>query len=158
VLGGNIARSKAKSKSRSRARAVRDKYVSEVVNQLPWDGIKTLFIEKLKFSRKTTTWQYRQVITKIEQKAQLNRVQVVAVNPAYTSQCCPECNMTSKDNRRQEKFKCVSCGYEADADYVGACNVLKRGLKMLELLAMKQSSETLGSLESPKLQNSLALS
>ncbi len=52
---------------------------------------------------------------------------LVLVDPKNTSRCCPECGHTSKDNRTtQERFLCVECGYEENADFVGAVNVLKR--------------------------------
>ncbi|KEQ18651.1 RNA-guided endonuclease InsQ/TnpB family protein [Endozoicomonas numazuensis] len=53
--------------------------------------------------------------------------EVIAVNPAYTSRTCPEesCRYESKENRpNQETFRCVKCGYENNADIVGALNVL----------------------------------
>ncbi|WP_226797782.1 transposase [Cupriavidus necator] len=44
--------------------------------------------------------------------------------PAAT---CPCCGHVSADNRRtQERFACVNCGFEANADLVGAINVAGR--------------------------------
>ena len=55
--------------------------------------------------------------------------EVMAVDPRNTSRRCPECGHTAKENRpTQEKFHCVSCGYRAHADTVGAVNVLRAGL------------------------------
>ena len=61
----------------------------------------------------------------------------VAVPAAYTSQTCPKilggCGHVSKENRKtQALFKCVSCGLEANADHVGALNILARGLELFE--------------------------
>lgn len=54
--------------------------------------------------------------------------EVVFVDPKGTSQTCPECDHRSKDNRlTQSDFKCVECGFTANADHVGALNVLARG-------------------------------
>ena len=55
----------------------------------------------------------------------------VAVPAGYTSQTCPKivggCGHVSKENRKtQARFKCVSCGLEANADHVGALNHAKR--------------------------------
>ena len=51
-----------------------------------------------------------------------------AVPPQNTSRCCPNCGHTSKDNRQtQANFECMECGYQNNADVVGAINVLKRG-------------------------------
>lgn len=48
------------------------------------------------------------------------------IEPDYTSQCCPVCRYTDKANRNNKSFKCQCCGYEADADYVGALNIKAR--------------------------------
>ena len=51
-----------------------------------------------------------------------------AVPPQNTSRCCPSCGHTAKDNRQtQANFECVECGYQNNADVVGAINILKRG-------------------------------
>ena len=53
---------------------------------------------------------------------------LVAVPPQFTSQTCPECEHVAKENRRsQSKFCCVECGHSANADHVGAINVLRAG-------------------------------
>ena len=50
------------------------------------------------------------------------------VPPQNTSRSCPNCGHTAKDNRTtQAQFNCFQCGYENNADVVGAINVLKRG-------------------------------
>ena len=55
-----------------------------------------------------------------------------AVPPQYTSQECPCCGHVSKDNRKtQARFVCVECGYENNADHVGAINILERGHRLL---------------------------
>jgi len=53
---------------------------------------------------------------------------LIAVAPQNTSRTCPECGCISADNRRtQARFLCVECGYENNADVVGAINILARG-------------------------------
>lgn len=50
---------------------------------------------------------------------------VKLVDAKYTSQTCNCCGHTEKDNRKtQDKFKCVSCGHEANADENAAKNIL----------------------------------
>lgn len=57
---------------------------------------------------------------------------IVAVNPANTSRRCPPCGHTCAENRvTQADFRCVSCGFTAHADVVGATNVLRAGLALL---------------------------
>ncbi|EEZ70941.1 RNA-guided endonuclease InsQ/TnpB family protein [Neisseria cinerea] len=57
---------------------------------------------------------------------------LIAVPPQNTSQTCPCCGYTAKENRQtQAVFECVECGYTENADVVGAINVLKRGQEIL---------------------------
>lgn len=68
----------------------------------------------------------------LEYKADWNGGFVIAVPPQYTSQTCPCCGHVSKDNRQtQAKFECVECGFEENADLVGAINILARGRRVL---------------------------
>ncbi|MGP8097123.1 MAG: RNA-guided endonuclease InsQ/TnpB family protein [Steroidobacteraceae bacterium] len=53
---------------------------------------------------------------------------LVAVPPHNTSRVCPACGHVAAENRQtQAHFKCVDCGYQNNADVVGAMNVLARG-------------------------------
>ena len=57
---------------------------------------------------------------------------LLAVPAHYTSQTCPCCGHTAKENRlKQAEFLCVDCGYAENADVVGAINVLERGQRLL---------------------------
>ena len=54
--------------------------------------------------------------------------EIIAVNPRYTSQTCPECGHVSPKNRPQQAlFACEHCGYSYHADVVAARNILARG-------------------------------
>lgn len=53
---------------------------------------------------------------------------IVAVPPRNTSRACPSCGHVSAENRRkQAEFCCQVCGFEKNADLVGAINVLRAG-------------------------------
>lgn len=53
---------------------------------------------------------------------------LIAVLPRNTSRTCTECGHIDKANRRtQAQFRCVACGFEENADLVGAINVLRAG-------------------------------
>jgi putative transposase len=53
---------------------------------------------------------------------------VIAVNPRYTSQTCPQCGQVNAKNRLQQAlFSCVACGYTYHADIVAAKNILALG-------------------------------
>lgn len=54
---------------------------------------------------------------------------LIAVPPENTSRTCPRCGHVSADNRRtQAMFECVECGFQDNADVVGAINILSRGM------------------------------
>lgn len=53
---------------------------------------------------------------------------LVTVPAKNTSRTCPACGNVSADNRQtQARFACVVCTFEANADLVGAINVLRAG-------------------------------
>ena len=54
-------------------------------------------------------------------------IAVSLVHPHYTSKQCSICGCINDDNRKtQEAFKCVQCGYEANADINAALNIKNR--------------------------------
>jgi len=139
-----------------RAQKERENYIGRILNKIPWNQISVLGIEDLKgikkgknpkrnkgFRKAMAPWTVRRVHERLKHKAQENRVLVVPVLAAYTSRICPKCLKESEKNRKGERFRCVSCGYGQDADFVGATNIRSRTLRLL------------GSLESPRLKNQL---
>lgn len=44
------------------------------------------------------------------------------VNPAYTSQTCPQCGYVDGANRKGDRFQCRYCGHEGHSDQVAAIN------------------------------------
>lgn len=68
---------------------------------------------------------------------------LIAVPPHNTSRTCPACGHISKENRlTQAKFECVECGFENNADLVGAVNVLERGHRLLACGELAQSGRS----------------
>ena len=59
----------------------------------------------------------------------------VEVVPDYTSQVCPVCGCLDLENRVGKNFTCKCCGYQDDADHVGALNIRSRATdsEILEL-------------------------
>lgn len=151
VIRDKIRRSKPKSKARYRHYRERANYINHVVNQIPIQSLSVLGVEALSdmkrgkkkgrgknFRKAIAAWTYREVLTRIACKAEENRVRLIAVAPANTSRTCPECGCCEKENRNGEKFSCVRCGHRADADSVGARNILARTFAAL------RSVESLG--------------
>jgi putative transposase len=57
---------------------------------------------------------------------------LIAVPPRNTSRTCPACRHVATENRQtQDEFRCVECGFEENADVVGAVNILREGLSRL---------------------------
>lgn len=48
------------------------------------------------------------------------------VNPAYSSQTCPQCGYVHAGNRNGDKFVCLFCGWVGHSDRVGAHNLRNR--------------------------------
>jgi len=148
-----IVRRERGSRGYRRALRERDILIDKAVNALPWGSFKVLGVEDLRgikrgksknrsktFRKKAAPWTVRRVKARLAHKAEAHRVRLVPVVAAHTSQECPVCGTVSRRNRRGEDFVCVACGHKADADVVGAQNVLARTLG------------SLGSVESPGLQ------
>jgi putative transposase len=68
---------------------------------------------------------------------------VLAVPPHNTSRTCPACGHVSAENRQtQARFECVECGYQNNADVVGAINILERGHRLLACGETAQSGRS----------------
>ena len=66
---------------------------------------------------------------RLQDKMNANGGRLVVVPAAYTSQTCHQCGHVAKENRdSQVVFKCVECGYRANADVNAAKNILGRAL------------------------------
>jgi IS605 OrfB family transposase len=65
-------------------------------------------------------WSFYRLSQFIEYKANLVGINVEHVNPAYTSQTCPNCS--EKNKAQDRKYKCT-CGFEKHRDLVGAMNI-----------------------------------
>jgi putative transposase len=64
----------------------------------------------------------------LEYKLAWNGGALIIVPPQNTSRRCPECDHVAAENRRtQERFACIACGFEENADRVGAINILRAG-------------------------------
>ena len=64
----------------------------------------------------------------LEYKTQSVGGEVIAVNPAFTSQRCAACGHTEAGNRKtQSSFICLACGHADNADVNAAKNILAAG-------------------------------
>jgi putative transposase len=78
-------------------------------------------------------------------KLRWNGGRLIAVSPGGTSITCPLCRYSVKANRlSQSQFQCGACGFEENADLVGALNVLRAGHARLACAETSPAYEALG--------------
>lgn len=131
--------SKRQRRLRRRLRQRMDEVAKEVVQ-----GARLVVVEALKrlnhhtkvrrrltknVRRMLGAWAYRYWLNRVEMACEESRASFRSVDPAYTSQRCPECGHTRRENRSGEDFLCRSCGHAENADVVGSRNVLERFLR-----------------------------
>ena len=94
-------------------------------------NVKTIKLEQLQNIRSTTrtsrknnrslhNWSFYRLVQYIKYKAKLAGIEVLYVNPAYTSQRCPVCGDVHHANDRN--YVC-ECGYHIHRDVLGATNI-----------------------------------
>ncbi len=84
---------------------------------------------RTKTFRKTLShWNYRELLNIIQMRCEEHRVSFRSVSPYKTSQRCPRCGHTQRENRNNEEFHCLQCDFEEQADIVGSMNILQRCL------------------------------
>lgn len=129
------------------------KLSSELIDHCISKGVNVLVLEKLKGGHlankkfRNFTWAFKDLISKIEYKAQNEGIKVISVNPAYTSQTCSACGSKSKDNRKsQSLYECNSCGFRGNADVNASKNILnlsiQNGLSMNPTIGKLPNQET----------------
>ena len=74
--------------------------------------------------RRLSRWQHSAIRHAVATRAQLARLAIVAVNPAYTSQQCSRCGLRGR--RKRHVFTCASCGHTQHADVNAASNIRTR--------------------------------
>jgi putative transposase len=112
--------------------SVNHKYAKYVVEMAVKNNCGTIQLEDLSGistdNNFLKNWSYYDLRTKIEQKAKEKGIKVKVINPEYTSQRCSKCGYIDRANRPKEEkgqsyFKCVSCGFEVNADFNAARNI-----------------------------------
>ncbi|MDR3770115.1 MAG: transposase [Sutterella sp.] len=74
-------------------------------------------------------WPFRELQEMIVHKAAREGIEVVFVDPRYTSQTCSKCKALGK--RRKHRFVCSNCGNRAYADVNSACNLRDLGYQWI---------------------------
>lgn len=131
-----ISRKKQGSNSFKRSLIHRDNEINRLINNINYGGINQIIVEDLKsvkigkkyFNNKIQRWSYTKCIDKFNRICEDKGINLVKVLPNYTSQTCSRCGDIHKESRNGEKFKCIKCNHEIDADYNAAINIYNRGV------------------------------
>jgi IS605 OrfB family transposase len=140
--GTQSAKRKLKSNSGKEKRFMRD--VNHCISKklASKTNVKTYVLEDLagirkqskgkKLNKWLSDWSYFQLETFLIYKCQKKGVEVVKVDPRYTSQTCSVCGAIKKQNRHKNSYICSSCGHEEHADINAAKNIRNKFLLSLE--------------------------
>ena len=81
-----------------------------------------------KLPRIVSRWARSALREGLEFRSQAGGSRLETVNAAYTSQACPDpaCGYVHRDNRHGDRFHCLHCGWDGDADVVVTMNPLAR--------------------------------
>ena len=109
--------------------------------KLNLDNINVISLENLKnvkrgnrgkFSRRVNRllsfWLYAKVDKRLAQICEEKGIRIILKSPWKTSQRCSVCGNIDRRNRKGERFLCLSCGYETNADYNASKNLELLGL------------------------------
>lgn len=108
------------------------KYDGAVIAFERLDGIRDRVRASKKFNRMMRSWAFRDLVDKVRYKALKAGVEVVFVDPRNTSKTCSKCGHASRSNRpTQGDFRCVQCGYRANADANACINIAAVAFEML---------------------------
>lgn len=124
--------------------------ICRILNKLAKKNVGVFVVEKLDFRAAGLSKRMNRLIGRTYRafvKAKLVRlteqygIQIIAVNPAYTSQECSRCHYVSKDNRKTQKdFVCQHCHYSCNADINAGRVINQRRSLMLEFPVYKKNS------------------
>lgn len=135
-LGNNKKLNAIKKSKDKEQRWMKDqdhKISREIVDFAVNHNVGTIRLEKLANIRKQTrksrknnhslsNWSFYRLASFIEYKANLVGIKVEYVNPAYTSQRCPNCGHIN--HAKDRKYDCSNCRYNSHRDIVGAKNII----------------------------------
>jgi transposase len=129
-IQAKLARCKKGSRGFARAQQHRKNYINWSINQLNFDNIQQLKLEKVvrirhgnRQSRVMSHWTYTLIKKKLVSISEVKGFQLTEVPNEFRSQRCNQCGYVRKESRKGKTFKCVSCGHTTDADGNAASNL-----------------------------------
>ncbi len=70
-------------------------------------------------NRSVSAWTRGVYTQRLNFKAQMRGSHLLAVNPAYSSQLCPDCGFVDSKNRTGDRFCCLYCRYQPSGQSLG---------------------------------------
>ena len=148
----SLRRNLGKAKKPKKIKEIKDKesrYITnlnhkisrQLVNLAVQEEVSTIVMEDLKNIRKTAfslkradrnlnSWSFYELQSFIEYKAKLSGIDVVYINPKYTSQACSKCGVIDKSNRKRNNYSC-KCGNNIHSDLNAARNICDIGINTI---------------------------
>lgn len=94
-------------------------------------NIREASMDKGKVLRsKVNKWPYGRFTFFVTYKSLAKGISVEIVSPKNTSCMCHKCGYIDKSNRDGFLFKCIACGYTADADWNASRNIAGRAISI----------------------------
>ena len=128
--------SKRYRKFQSRIRGYVENEINRCLNRvIEIHQPKSITVERLDFRRGGLSPRLNRILSragrhavkeKLESLRETKGVEIILVNPAYTSQQCARCGYVAKSNRKGDKFTCGFCNHQSNADVNGSKAVLRR--------------------------------
>jgi IS605 OrfB family transposase len=111
------------------------------LKRLKLDDVKVIVLEDLRYikhgkrgtfyrhvNRLLSFWSLTRAVNWLRCRCEVLGVRMIFVSPYKTSQRCHSCGKIDSKNRKGERFSCLDCGYEDDADRNAAKNLEHLGL------------------------------
>lgn len=130
-IQGILSRRKKGSNGFRKAQAHRKNYINWSLNQLNFDNIKEVRLERIlnirkgkRSSRKLSHWTYTLIKNKLIGLSEDKGFVLTEQDNKFRSQRCSQCGFTHKSNRLAKTFRCknTNCRMTTDSDLNAACN------------------------------------
>lgn len=91
-------------------------------------------------NKRLSDWSHAQLLNFLRYKCEENGIEIILIDPRYTSQDCSRCKNRSKAARNKSRYNCSRCGFKAHSDYNAALNIRDRGLETISVAQSQQQA------------------
>lgn len=136
----NQALRKASGREKRHVEQINDEISKSIIEDAVERNIRLIVLEDLtdilkrvkagqKVRARLHRWPFRDLQQKIVDKACRAGIEVIFVDPRFTSKTCPHCNAIG--TRQKHRFVCKNCGYRAHSDLNGGRNLQRLGYLLI---------------------------